>query len=267
MLHVALLDSLSSPPSAYLTLWLEPSSLCTGLCVGVEQLPLGSLTWAFVWMPAWVVKKTFFFHGRSQCLLNKLFELSCNIWNKVMRLWYLEAKGKETFQNLLSEQWLNIPCPGYGATGKVFGGERYVWKCFSVFTCPCRHFPFVSQGSFWLRMLLIKPGLLWKNAQPHANCAGKNSDGVGCVGSLSEGYIPWQEHTLPAAEIWKPDEVVEKWVRLEGPHMKIWVTEREDETVVSSGNDTSSLLLISSYRIWSMQLLDSPLTYTLLNHK
>lgn len=145
----------------------------------------------------------------------------------------------------------------------------WVWSCRQGIRWweICRHFPFVSQGSFWPRMLLIKPGLLRKDAQPHANCAGKNSGGVGCVGSLSEGYIPWQEQNLPAAEIWKPDEVVEKWMRLEGPHMKIWVTEREDETVVSSGNDSSSLLLISSYRIWSMQLLHSPLTYTLLNHK
>lgn len=54
-------------------------------------------------------------------------------------------------------------------------------------------------------MLLIKQGLLQKDAQPHANCAGKNRDGVGCGGSLSEGFIPWHEQNLPAAEIWKPD--------------------------------------------------------------
>lgn len=50
-------------------------------------------------------------------------------------------------------------------------------------------------------------------------------------------------------------------------HMWRFDLQREDGTGVSSGNDSSSLLLMSHSRTWEMQLPGPPLTSRLLNHK
>lgn len=163
VLHVALLYSFSSPPSAYLILCLEPLFICGALCkedpcTVIEQVASSSSS-TQVFVPCLVsqdsvpflqkIIMSFLMSYLSGAVISKTRRWGCT-WKQIR---------KRCFKNSWVKQWLNKPCPGCRDTGMVLNRERSFCKCFSLFKCPWRHFPFVWLGNLCPRMLLIKQGL------------------------------------------------------------------------------------------------------------